>query len=101
MQLDKERIVELVQLTYSSTCTSDIDQAYQALIDNIFVNYPKSFAQLEEILVQDRNRLDGNCLTAISNLVKICGKKVLESLALLNKVEEDVVGNHKRLMHAI
>lgn len=52
-------------------------------------------------MVQGKNRLDGNCLTAVANLIKICGQKVLESLALLNKTEDDVVNKHKKLLHAI
>lgn len=88
-------------ITYTSNSTAQIQEAYNILINNAYQIYPRSFKQLEDILACRDGQINTNCKKAIANLIKVIGKRMLETIAMYQKIDEDWTNKHRKLLHAV
>lgn len=88
-------------ITYTSESTAQIQEAYNILINNAYEIYPRSFKQLEDILACKDGQIDANCKKAIANLAKVTGKRMLETIAMYQKTDDDWTNKHRKLLHVV
>jgi ferritin-like protein len=88
-------------MTYTSNSTEQIQKAYNILINNAYEIYPRSFKQLEDILACKGSQIDANCKKAIANLIKITGVRMLETIGMYHKTDDDWTNKHRKLLHVV